>query len=221
MGAVLEMMTAIRAGLILTTTLMMSCSAISDSGVVGQVVGAVTGAEAPPVGQQINASEDDLLNNPGTFLRVNIRDLDRWTTMVKAGENGTRTTWIGGDGISITEENGVLAATRGLPRDIMGADTAATWQAIRAGGGTVQKRMDFLDDQDQILARVLQCRIVSAGSDPVNRLQRTYPATKFEEECTGEGLSLTNVYWLNPSGRMIRSVQAVSPDAGFLQIDVF
>lgn len=222
MGAVLAMKTVIRTGLFLAASLMMSCGAISESGVATRVVGAVLGTDgAAPAGQPIAVTEDDLLNNPGTYLRVNIRDLNRWDTMVTAGENSARTTWINGQSTTVTEENGIIAATRGLPRDVMAADTAPTWNAIRAGGGTVKKRMEFLDDQDQILTRVLQCRIVSAGSDPVSRLQRTYPATRFDEKCSGEGLSLANIYWLNPSGRIIRSLQAVSPDAGYLQVDVF
>jgi hypothetical protein len=189
---------------------------------VATVVGTVAGVDASaPASQPLSVTREELLANPGTYMRVNIRDRDRWDTMVKVGENGARTTWIDGESITLTEENGVVAATRGLPRDIMGADTAPTWNAIRAGGGDVQRRVDFLDDQDQILSRVLQCRIVSEGSDPVNRLDLSYPATRFREECSSEGLSLANIYWVNPSGRIIRSVQAVSPDAGYLQIDVF
>jgi hypothetical protein len=141
--------------------------------------------------------------------------------MVQAGANGARTTWIDSASISLTLENGIAVATRGLRRDLMGADTEQTWNAIRSGGGTAQRQHDFLDDQDQISTRVLQCSIVLKGSDAVNRLQQTYAATRFEEKCTSELLSFTNIYWLNRAGAMIRSVQAVSPDAGYLQIDVF
>lgn len=216
------MMTMVRFGMALATFALMSCGDARGGGLGGQVAGLLLGGgESAAAPQSLNVTEDDLLNNPGTYMRVNIRDRNRWDTMVKAGSNGARTTWIDGESIAVTEENGIVVATRGLPRDIMGADTAATWNAIRAGGGTVQRQVDFLDDQDQISSKVLQCRIVSEGSSPVTRLKRTYPAFRFEEECRGEGLSLTNVYWLNPSGRMIRSLQAVSPDAGYLQIDVF
>lgn len=222
MGAVLEMMGMARLGLLLAACALMSCGDARDEGLGGQVAGLLLGGGAEaPTPQSLNVTEDDLLSNPGTYMRVNVRDHNRWETMVRAGSNGTRTTWIDGQSITVTEENGIVVATRGLPRDMMGAEATATWNAIRAGGGMVQRQVDFLDDQDQILARVLQCRIVSEGSDPVTRLQRTYPASRFKEECSGEGLSLTNIYWLNPSGRMIRSLQAVSPDAGYLQIDVF
>lgn len=222
MGAVLEMMSMTRLSMILAATMLMSCGEAGVQGRVAQAAGLLLGSDAlPPPTQPLNVTEEDLLSNPGTYMRVNIRDRDRWDTMVKAGNNGSRTTWIDGESISVTEENGIVVATRGLPRDIMGAEAGGTWNAIRAGGGTTQKRLDFLDDQDQISAEVLQCRIASMGSDPVTRLKRTYPAQRFQEECSGEGLSLTNIYWLNPSGRIIRSLQAVSPDAGYLQIDVF
>ncbi|WP_159086941.1 YjbF family lipoprotein [Loktanella sp. Alg231-35] len=211
-----------RLGLVVAAWALMSCGDARNDGIGGQVTGLLLGSDAEaPARQSLNVTEEDLLGNPGTYMRVNIRDRNRWETMVRAGSNGARTTWIDGENITVTEENGIVVATRGLPRDMMGAEATGTWNAIRAGGGTVQRQVDFLDDQDQILARVLQCRIVSEGSDPVTRLQRTYPASRFKEECSGEGLSLSNIYWLNPSGRMIRSLQAVSPDAGYLQIDVF
>lgn len=222
MGAVLEMKQMIRFIVVPLAMAVASCGAIAGNPMVATVVGTVAGVDASEQATQpISVSREELLANPGTYMRVNIRDRDRWDTMVKVGENGARTTWIDGESITLTEENGVVAATRGLPRDIMGADTAPTWNAIRAGGGELQRRVDFLDDQDQILSRVLQCRIVSEGSDPVNRLDLSYPATRFREECSSDGLSLANIYWVNPSGRIIRSVQAISPDAGYLQIDVF
>lgn len=194
-----------------------------DSGaqVAELALGVVTGQpeEAAPAGSSV--TEEQILSNPGKFMRVNIRNLDSWDTMVPAATNGSRVTWVDSENNTVTLDNGIVVATRGLPRDLMGATATQTWAAIRAGGGNAQRTHEFLDDNDQIAQQLLQCSIVSKGADTVNRLSQTLNSRRFEEICTGEGLQLTNIYWLNASGRMLRSLQAVSPGAGYLQIDVF
>jgi hypothetical protein len=141
--------------------------------------------------------------------------------MVQAGANGTRTTWIDSESISVTLDGGIVVATRGLPRDLMGAEVRPTIQAIRAGGGTVQRQHDFLDDQDQIVSTVLDCVIEGKGADGITRLGQSISTSRFEERCTSDGLSLTNIYWVNSTRGIVRSLQAVSPDAGYLQVDAF
>ena len=135
--------------------------------------------------------------------------------------SGSKVTWVDSENNSITLENGVIVATRGLPRDLMGADTAQVWAAIRAGGGNAQRTHEFLTDGEQITQQLLQCRIVAQGSDTVRRLRQELDSRRFEETCEGDGLQLTNIYWLNRDNLLLRSLQAISPDAGYLQIDVF
>lgn len=224
MGAVLAMNVIRQSMLVLAALGLMSCGPLGQGGIAAQLVTAATtlagrAPVAPPppplaTDEQIDASS-------GQFVRVNYRDLGRWDTLVAAGTNEPRVTWIGSANLSVTMENGIVVATRGLPRDLMGAEATQTWAAILAGGGTAQRRHDFLDDNDQISQRVLQCSIASMGSDPFERRGQTYATTRFEEKCVSEQLQFTNVYWVNQRAQVIRSLQAVSPDAGYLQIDVF
>ena len=79
----------------------------------------------------------------------------------------------------------------------------------------------FRVGHDQSLQFALTCTLEGKGADEVNRLGQSLPAQRFEEVCRSENLTLTNVYWADRSGKIIRSLQAVSPDAGYLQIDVF
>jgi hypothetical protein len=224
MGAVLAMNVIRQSALVLVALGLMSCGPLGQGGIASQLVTAantLAGRAPEAVPPQPLATDDQIAANPGQFVRVNYRDLGRWDTLVAAGSNGPRVTWIGSANLSVTMENGIVVATRGLPRDLMGADASQTWAAIRAGGGTAQRRHDFLDDLDQISARVLQCSIASMGPDPFERREQTYNTTRFEEKCVSDQLQFTNVYWVNQSGQVVRSLQAVSPDAGYLQIDVF
>ena len=199
-----------------------ACGQQSGSGLLSQATQLVTGTSAPPAPRQAaSVSEEELLSNPGKYIRVNIRELGAWDTLIAAGTNGNRTTWLGGLGTSVTLEDGVVVATRGLPRDLMGADAAQTVAAIRNGGGTSVRTHDFLTNQDQITQYTLECTIEVKGAEQVNRLGTSIPAVRFEELCRSEGLTLTNVYWMEASRRIVRSLQAVSPDAGYLQVDAF
>ncbi|MDX8355052.1 YjbF family lipoprotein [Cognatiyoonia sp. IB215182] len=205
--------------------LLSACGSIEEEGTGNQIgalatelITARTGAAAPAT---IAVPQDEILNNPGQYMRVNIRDLDRWDTMAQAAQNGRRITWVDTENNTITLENGIVVATRGLPRDLMGADVGQVWAAIRAGGGNAQRIHEFLGDDDQISQQLLQCSIAPKGPDIVQRLGQTLDSRRFEEKCAGEGLQLTNIYWINRNGRLLRSLQAISPEAGYLQIDVF
>jgi hypothetical protein len=199
-----------------------ACGAIGQSGIGTRITGMITGQEAAPAApENVLVSVEEMQANPGTYVRVNIRDQGAWVSLVQAAQNGDRSTWIGQSNISMTFENGLLVATRGLPRDLMGADVSQSWAAIQNGGGTAERRQDYITDQDGISAVLLQCSIVSEGSDDITRAEIALSTTRFKETCAGESLTFTNIYWVNRQGVMVRSLQAVSPDAGYLQIDAF
>ena len=201
-----------------------ACGPLSEGSTSGQIVGLVTArvvGAPPPAPAGLGVSQEQVLANPGTYMRVNIRNLNQWDTFAQAGQNGARVTWVNGRNLSLTLEDGIMVATRGLPRDLMGADASGTVRAIRAGGGNSQRTHEYLTDLDGISPRLLQCRIASKGPETIERLQNALISVRFEEECEGDELRFTNIYWVNRAGLIIRSLQAVSPDAGYLQIDVF
>lgn len=197
-----------------------SCGAIRDSGVGTRLIGLATGQDdQPAVPTNALVPPEEMRANPGKYIRVNVRNLGIFSTMVAVGQNGTRTTWIDQNNISIALENGLIVATRGLARDLMGADVSQSWVAIQNGGGTAQRRHDFITDQDGILTELLQCSIVSEGTEEIDLFETSAMTERFKEKCEGEGLTFTNIYWINQQGAVARSLQAVSPDAGYLQID--
>ena len=199
-----------------------SCGSLAQSGIGARLTGLVTGQDAAPQAPE-NAlvPAEEMIANPGKYMRVNIRNQGAWASLVQAAQNGDRSTWIGQSNVSMTFENGLLVATRGLPRDLMGADVSQSWTAIGNGGGTAERRQDYITDQDGISAALLQCSIVSEGTDEITRAEIAIDTTRFKETCAGETFTFSNIYWINQQGDMVRSLQAVSPDAGYLQIDVF
>jgi hypothetical protein len=209
------------AGIIVTFALA-SCGSLGQSGIGARLTGMVTGqTAAPEAPENALVPAEEMQANPGKYVRVNIRNQGAWASLVQAAQNGDRSTWIGQSNISMTFENGLLVATRGLPRDLMGADVSQSWTAIENGGGTAERRQDYITDQDGISAALLQCSIVSEGSDDITRAEVMIETTRFKETCTSDVFAFSNIYWVNRQNKIIRSLQAVSPDAGYLQLDAF
>ncbi|MBE0414329.1 YjbF family lipoprotein [Yoonia sp.] len=203
---------------------LVACGPLNEDTAASRIMGQATArimGTPPPASTGLGITQEQVLANPGQFMRVNIRNFDQWDTMAQTGQNGRRVTWVNGNNISLTLQDGIMVATRGLPRDLMGAETAETRQAIRAGGGIAQRTHEYITDVDAISSELLQCRIASQGAEAIEMLHETHNSVRFEEKCAGEKLEFTNVYWVNARGTIIRSLQAVSPDAGYLQIDVF
>ncbi len=209
-----------RLGCALAMIALTACGPLSEGGIASQLGDLVTGRGAAPA-PSASPSREEILGNPGKYIRVNTRNRDRWDTHVVAGTNRSRSTWVDSENSSITFENGLIVATRGLPRDLMAADVRQSLAAIRAGGGEATRIHEFLTNMDRISRELLQCRIVSSGREVVTQFKIDRNATRFEEKCASETLQFTNVYWVNDAGSVIRSLQAISPGAGYLQIDVF
>ncbi|PUB11598.1 YjbF family lipoprotein [Yoonia sediminilitoris] len=201
-----------------------ACGPLERNSIASQVsdlaISVATG-KASQATPQRGVSQEELLANPGKYIRVSIRNQERWGTAVESGRNADRVTWVDSDNISVTFENGIVVATRGLPRDLIAADVSESWSAIASGGGEAHRTHETLSNMDSISTEVLQCRIASEGFETVKRLGTEQKTTKFTEDCASPNLEFANVYWVNRQGRIVRSLQAISPGAGYLQIDIF
>lgn len=156
--------------------------------------------------------------NPGAFLLMSPAGGGAPASMVTAGTNGNRVTWISADQVTVTLEFGLLVATRGFAQDLMAADISQVIQALVTSGGTAQRTVEFLDGLDQISTQLLQCSIASGGMETLTILEKAYQTEKFEEECANESIGFTNVYWINDDGRIVKSRQLVSRGIGFVEI---
>lgn len=157
---------------------------------------------------------------PGDILLVTILNRNAVAPLTKIAENGGTVTWISPGQISMTLKGGILIATRGLYEDLMGADVNGVRAALAAGGGTATRTHSLLDSEDHIQLSEVTCTITSVGSDTIAAATGTREAIKYSEACAGPAFIFTNTYWLDaPGGNIVQSRQAVSPTAGFLQIN--
>ncbi len=181
---------------------------------INGLVSMVRGEEAPetPLITEELAQADE-------FLFVTIRRLGAVIPMSLAQRNGAVDTWIAPTGATVALENDILVATRGLGFDVAGIDPTGTSAAIAAGGGASQRRHGFLNARDQIELALMDCVVTKVGREVVELAAGPAELTKFEESCEGRQLVFKNEYWTNDEGNIIRSIQVLSPELGFLLLE--
>ncbi|WP_037280897.1 YjbF family lipoprotein [Rubellimicrobium mesophilum] len=154
---------------------------------------------------------------PGTYRLVQINALGLQEPARVIQENGPEITLALQSGPTAAFDGGVLVATRGFGDDLITMESAGVLQALRSGGGTVTRRMETLDAQNQILTDSFACTIAPAGAEAVNLGIREATLRRFNENCRGTALIFDNIYWLDDSGSIVSSRQYVSPTVAYLR----
>ncbi|MBU2360826.1 MAG: YjbF family lipoprotein [Alphaproteobacteria bacterium] len=200
-----------------------ACGPLKKDNVANGALDVVTGlfvtppADPVPTAPVLTRAQADA--NPGGFLVLNAYNGTVVTAMAAGARNGSRTTWLSADGPSVTTQNGVLVATRGFPRDLMAADLDGVMRALIAGGGSATRTHEVLSDTDQIETLTFACSLASQGRETIGILGRQIATERFDETCQSDMLAFTNKYWINDSGVMVRSLQAIAPESGYIQLD--
>lgn len=154
---------------------------------------------------------------PGAYRIVQINALGLHEPARVLQDNGGEMTIGLQSGPTAAFDNGVLVATRGFGDDLITLESAGVVQALRSGGGTVVRRLESLDAQNQILTDRLACTISAAGSEEVDLGLRQVTLRRFEENCRSAALVFDNIYWLDGSGGIVASRQYVSPTVAYLR----
>jgi hypothetical protein len=224
MGTVLAMniiaQTAIRAACALAMT---ACGPLNDDNIASGAFEAAqdrfNGTLAEPVSTAPVLTRAQADANPGGFLVLNAYNGSLVAAMAAAATNGNRVTFLSAGGLSVTTQNGVIVATRGFPRDLMAADVDGVMRALIGGGGSATRTHQILSDTDQIETLTFTCTVLSQGQETIGILGRQIVTERFNEACQSDLLAFTNSYWIDGAGQMVRSLQAVSPDSGYIQLD--
>jgi hypothetical protein len=217
----MNMMKAALAGA--ATLAITACGPLNDGNIATGAAKALktrfSGAPTEPVATAPVLTRAQVDANPGGFMVLNAYNGTMVAALLAGAQNGNRTTWLSANGPSVTTQNGVMVATRGFPRDLMAANVDGVMRALIAGGGTATRVHETLSDTDQIVTQSFTCTVASQGRETIGILGRQITAERFGEACQSNMLSFTNQYWIDNSGKMVRSLQAVAPDTGYIQLD--
>ena len=143
-----------------------------------------------------------------------------------SGKNGTLTlypgqgngqTWLGADGATVTFDQGVLKASRGLGDDLMGgASSMPSWPVIDGSEKYIRK-MSYLDGSNKIILRTFDCEI-SKANDPqkIQIWQVDFIVTVYQEICSDESGQIENKFYLDQRNTVRKSKQFHSDGLGYI-----
>lgn len=137
------------------------------------------------------------------------------TLTLLPGQRQQPDTWFGADGASFTLHKGVVVATRGLPFDLMFADSVPTIEALEKGGGRYDRTYKYLtgDNRDQIVT--YQCRLQFQSVETVTIFEIRIETKRFSETCFNPDQSFTNIYWVDPAQVVHKSQQFLNFSLGY------
>lgn len=137
--------------------------------------------------------------------------------LIEIRQNGPYRTYATGGRQSITFRQGLVTASRGLGNDLMASEIAPTLDLLkRQSGGTVQRRMHYLDGADETVDLLLRCTITTGDTLRVTLAEIDQTARRMSEDCRGDGVAFRNEYLVNGAGTVLGSRQWMSPMTGTL-----
>ena len=147
-----------------------------------------------------------------------------------SGQNGTLTlypgqgvgqTWLGADGATLTLENGILKASRGMGDDLMGSSSSMPhWSKISKKPETYSRELNYITGNNKISKRIFTCYIEKKSSEEqIEIWEINFKVAKFQENCYNSRLTFQNVYYVDTQGIVRRSSQHHSDTLGSILIE--
>lgn len=191
---------------------------IPGAGILGALRGDNATLDAPPI-ESPGFTAQAIADHPENFMIADVPNLGLNQPARLIRKNGDEETWAAQGGATFAFRDGVMTATRGLIDDLLVISTTGVTDALAAGGGTVARTLESLDDLDRLSTLALTCTITRDGPEDVNLGLREATLVKFTERCASRPLVFENAYWLDGAGAIIASRQFVSADVGYARLN--
>lgn len=133
------------------------------------------------------------------------------------GENRSVLTYMSPDRVSLSYDNGLLIATRGLPGDLMVADLRGVQAALSGKSMRYTRIFKHLDGEGQSTTLNFTCTINSLGSQEIEIAGRALPLSGYRESCSGSHGTFTNQLWRDRTGVIRVSKQWSGPLPGYIE----
>ena len=145
------------------------------------------------------------------------------------GQNGTLTlfpgqgvgkTWLGADGATITLENGLIKATRGMRNDVMAsASSMPPWSRIK-NAFEYTRQISYLGGDNQTYFKKFDCIVKRYNKQStITIFDETFDTQEFLEVCIHNKEKLENRYFVDDKNVVRRSNQYHGPALGYLTIE--
>ena len=145
------------------------------------------------------------------------------------GQNGTLTlypgkgvgeTWLGADGVTITLENGIIKATRGMRSDVMGSQSSMPPWSETQIPSNYSRQIFYLGGDNQIQSKIFSCTLKTTNKRSIIVIfDVPFDTQEFIETCANNTEKLKNSYFIDQKKIVRKSVQYHGPALGYLTIE--
>lgn len=147
---------------------------------------------------------------------------------IDRGQNGTLSqypgegvgqTWLGVDGSTVTLDNGILKATRGMGDDLMGSEISLeiNWSDLEEV--PYERRLAYLRLDNKTLINQYSCTLTDMNSmDTINLFDADFSVKHVQETCRGAAGSFVNDYFIDTEGLVRNSRQYHGEKIGYMTI---
>lgn len=161
--------------------------------------------------------------------QINSLDIPILFVELETGQNGTLTqypgqgigqTWLGADGATITLEQGIIKATRGLGDDIMaGKSFMPSWTDLNLTSRYIRK-LSYLSGNNSLITKEFSCQIKKkSNKKTITIWEIQFTVKEFEEICKWKNKLIKNVYYVDEHEIVRKSWQYHSDTLGYLVIE--
>lgn len=143
--------------------------------------------------------------------------------LVLAADMQSGRLWTSSAHIALSTRGGRIVRTSGFAHNLsgsVGGEALSDFADPDAHPRDIPRQVDLRDLN--LFSVVLQCRIQSRGRDPVTILGAQIKTHRVEETCRSErpDWSFTDIFWMDDSGFVWKSVQHVHPDLDPVEIEI-
>ena len=170
----------------------------------------------------ITRSMIDKSNIP--LILVEILNGDQIATLSAFPGDTINEVWLGADGSTVTTQNGMLIATRGMNYDLMGADVGAAKSLLEK---TIAKNIELshfrtykylaADNQEKIIE--FSCVFSKENQETVFVFEKPYKTDRISEVCENGNFQFQNTYWVEKEGIIRKSQQWHGHNIGLILIE--
>ena len=147
---------------------------------------------------------------------------------IDRGQNGTMTqypgvgdgqTWLGVDGSTVTLDNGLLKATRGMGDDLMGSEISheINWSDLEEV--SYERRLAYLRFDNKTFIDEYSCTLTDMNSmETISLFDAEFSVKHVQETCRGAAGSFVNDYYIDTEGLVRNSRQYQGEKIGYMTI---
>ena len=148
---------------------------------------------------------------------------------IDRGQNGTMTqypgegvgqTWLGVDGSTVTLDQGMLKATRGVGDDLMGSKIFREINWKNPSDAPYTRKLAYLREDNQTRVDEYECSLTDTKKyETTEVFDAKFRVRRIEERCRGDGIQFMNDYRVDALGLVRTSRQYHGEKIGYMTIE--